>query len=243
MGTAVLHALIVGGETIPYELERKAVKRLNLRVRRDGTVHVSVPIRMTSAAVERFLSERAEWIRDARGRMLARCGQALSLFEGEQIPLEGVLHKVRLLEGKKPCATRVAGELILTLPDPNDREARLRLFRRFVREEARRVLTARAQAIYPLFAPRPAAFPALTVRWMRSRWGSCTASKNHITLNERLLFVEPYLAAYVIYHEFCHFRHPNHSPAFYAHLASFCPHYADARRALRAAPVPELEEI
>ena len=41
--TRCLH---IGQETLPYELERKKIKRLNLRVRRDGTVHVSAPVQM-----------------------------------------------------------------------------------------------------------------------------------------------------------------------------------------------------
>ena len=42
---------------IPYELTRKKVKRLNLHIRRDGTVAVSIP---------------AQWIREAVSRQLRR---------------------------------------------------------------------------------------------------------------------------------------------------------------------------
>ena len=41
----------IDGEQIAYELERKPVKRMNLRVRRDGSVHVSVPTRTSAATV------------------------------------------------------------------------------------------------------------------------------------------------------------------------------------------------
>ena len=42
---------------LTYELERKAVKRLNLRVRGDGTVHLSIPKRTTVAEAEAFLRD------------------------------------------------------------------------------------------------------------------------------------------------------------------------------------------
>lgn len=231
--------LSVGGERIPYELERKAVKRMNLRVRRDGSVHVSVPTRMPQQTVERFLAERAAWIRDARARLLARHGEALDPASGKTIPLEGRPHTVTVMQGSKEYAVRMSGELYLYVRDPADADARTRVLRRFIREEAVRILTEAAREIFPLFVPRPATFPTITVRKMTSRWGSCTAAKNHITLNERLLFVEPWLARYVILHEFCHFKHQDHSAAFYKHLASFCPDHAAARRVLKAAVIPE----
>ena len=231
----------IGAETISYELERKKIKRLNLRVRRDGTVHLSVPVQMSMTFIENFLREKSAWIKNARSRVQARKAELLSLVDGEMIPIQGVPHTLIVQRGKQGVK-RLEGTLILTVKDPLDGEERTRVFRRFIKAEASRVLTERVKAIYPHFAPRVAAFPKLSFRWMRSRWGSCTAAKNHITLNEKLLFVSPALADHVILHEFCHFLHQNHSAAFYAQLASFLPDHAARRRALRAAKIPELSE-
>lgn len=41
---------VAGG--IPYELTRGRVKRLNLHVRRDGTVALSIPLRTTLEAAD-----------------------------------------------------------------------------------------------------------------------------------------------------------------------------------------------
>lgn len=38
---------------------------------------------------------------------------------------------------------------------------------------------------------------------------------------------------YVVIHELCHLRHRNHSPRFWALVASFCPDYATHRAWLR----------
>lgn len=48
---------------IPYELTRKRVKQLNLRVRSDGTVAVSIPLRTSEEQADRFVSRQAEWIK------------------------------------------------------------------------------------------------------------------------------------------------------------------------------------
>ena len=50
---------------IPYELTRGRVKRLNLHVRRDGTVALSIPLRTTLEAADAYVIAEAEWIRAA----------------------------------------------------------------------------------------------------------------------------------------------------------------------------------
>ena len=232
--------LTVGDEQIPYEWERKAVKRLNLRVRPDGTVHLSVPRRVSEAVAEKFLAERADWLKHARERVLARRDTDFAPTAGAVLHLQGQPHRLVLQKSSRCGVTRTEGALILSLRDPADEAEARQVLYRFIKAEARRVLMARAREIYPLFAPRPATFPTITVRWMTSRWGSCTAAKNHITLNEKLLLVPPALADYVIYHEFCHFKHQDHSAAFYRHLSTFVPSYAAARKALRNIRIPPI---
>ena len=55
-----------------YECSRRKVKKLNLRVRRDGSVAVSIPLRLDWAQADRFVAEQAQWIAEAQARQLAR---------------------------------------------------------------------------------------------------------------------------------------------------------------------------
>ena len=233
--------LKIGTEVLEYRLERKAVRRLNLRVQRDGSLHVSAPSRVAISVIERFLAERIDWIRAARTRVAARQGDRLLLADGDTLPIRGISHTVLGVKAQKQGAFCEDGRLILQLRDPADGAERRRVFDRFLRTEATRLLTERVRAVYPLFADHVKVFPTLTFRQMKSRWGSCTVSKNHITLNLNLLFVPEALCDYVILHELCHFKHQNHSAAFYTHLARFCPDYAAARAALRAFPIPQFD--
>ena len=51
----MLQRIALDGWTLEYEFSRKRVKNLNLRVRSDGTVAVSAPLRMPMEQVESFL--------------------------------------------------------------------------------------------------------------------------------------------------------------------------------------------
>lgn len=52
-----------------------------------------------------------------------------------------------------------------------------------------------------------------------SNWGSCS-SKGNINLNMRLVLLPEHLQDYVILHELCHLKHPDHGPQFHALLDS-----------------------
>ncbi len=60
---------------IQYELTRKRVKRLNLRVRDDGTVAVSIPLRTPPEQADEFVSRQADWIRNTRTKLMAKAAR------------------------------------------------------------------------------------------------------------------------------------------------------------------------
>ena len=54
----------------------------------------------------------------------------------------------------------------------------------------------------------------LSIRAQKTRWGSCSSSKN-ISLNCKLLFMPEKVVRYVMIHELCHTIQMNHSQAFW----------------------------
>ncbi len=78
----------------------------------------------------------------------------------------------------------------------------------------------------------------LTVRPMRSRWGSCSVD-GHVTLNAELVRLPRRLVEYVAVHELCHLIHHNHSAAFYFQLASCLPDWRQRRTELKAVALKE----
>ena len=71
----------------------------------------------------------------------------------------------------------------------------------------------------------------------RTRWGSASVS-GAIRLNWRLLHFTPAVIDYVVVHELSHLRVMDHSPRFWAVVASIFPDHAQLRRRLRDEAVP-----
>jgi len=69
-------------------------------------------------------------------------------------------------------------------------------------------------------------FGSTAIRGQRTRWASCS-SRGTISLNFRLLFLDPDVVRYVFNHELCHTVHLNHSKDFWRLLASLEPGYRE----------------
>ena len=85
----------------------------------------------------------------------------------------------------------------------------------------------RLAACFPLAAAWGVAYPRLSVRRMRARWGSCGAS-GHIILNLRLIQRRPELIDYVVIHELCHLKQFNHSNRFWQLVEKHDPTYNES---------------
>lgn len=125
------------------------------------------------------------------------------------------------------------GILRLAVPDPEDPGSRERAFGRAWDALCRREFEEVLEELYPLVAPFGVARPALRVRAMRSRWGSCHYTKGVVVLSSHLLAKPQAAVEYVVLHELCHFIHPDHSQAFYGLLASLMPDWRQRKALLR----------
>lgn len=104
-----LIAVARNGQRIPVEVQRKRVRNLNLRVRSDGTVALSIPMHTSQACAEAFVQERAEWIAERLRRQEQRRNINGPAADG-MIPLWGKMVPVSSVLGDISMATRDNGE-------------------------------------------------------------------------------------------------------------------------------------
>lgn len=72
----------------------------------------------------------------------------------------------------------------------------------------------------------------ITVKQLKSRWGSCSSKKN-LSFNYKIIFLPEELQDYVVVHELCHIKQLNHSPKFWSLVASILPDYQDFKKNMR----------
>jgi hypothetical protein len=92
---------------IQYELTRRRVKNLNLHVRADGSVAVSIPLRLSAADADAFVAARAAWIEASRARLLQR--QAEQQAHPLPSKAEALAHFTALSDQVYPAFAAVLG--------------------------------------------------------------------------------------------------------------------------------------
>lgn len=73
----------------------------------------------------------------------------------------------------------------------------------------------------------------ISIRDLKSRWGSCSPHNASIRYNWRLIMAPPEVLDYIVIHELSHLRVANHSAAFWELVAAHDPAYKEHRRWLR----------
>ena len=222
-------SIILRGQRVAYELERRRVRRVNLRIRSDGSLHVSAPRLTPPLAVDAMLLSRQDWI-------LEKLREAAQRREADEdaVWLWGEKLSLRIKQGGRHSAVVSGDTLVLTLKDPEDGEEQRRALEAWQKTVCAARVTALCQKYYPYFERRGLAFPSLSFRRMRSRWGSCRPQKGALSFNTRLAELPPDCADYVVVHELAHFWQPNHSAAFYAEVARVLPDWKLRRDKIRA---------
>ena len=227
--------LPLSGEVIAITIERKKMKTCRLRVLADRTVRLSVPKSTSKRWIETFLAQKSIWIdrkRQAFADRPAISPAPTELKDGAVLFFLGEPLTLSITAGTKPAARQEGNTLYLTATDPADRDKLAALIDRWWRAESLTVLLAMADRFFPIVAAQGAVFPHIRLRKMKTLWGSCSAHKNSITLNQYLTKAMPFTIEYVVFHELSHLIHPNHSPAFYGFLSAHMPDWKERKAGL-----------
>ena len=75
------------------------------------------------------------------------------------------------------------------------------------------------------------------VQRMKTKWGSCNATKGHIRLNTDLAKKPPECLEYIVVHEMLHLLEPTHNVRFVALMDKHLPQWAHYRDMLNRLPV------
>lgn len=72
----------------------------------------------------------------------------------------------------------------------------------------------------------------ITIRQMKTRWGSCNVKTHHININLALLRKPPECLEYVVVHEMTHILEASHNQVFWGYMTEFYPDWKRVRKYL-----------
>lgn len=215
--------LDLGGHTVSVTVKRSALaRRISLRVDPARGPVLMLPIKARLAEGERFLLAHRMWLAER----LARLPGEIALADGVEVPLLGVPHPIRHTPQARRGVWLEDGAILVSgLPEHVGRRTA-----DFLKAEAKRLIVPRAHDMAARLGKKPG---RITVKDTRSRWGSCS-SAGDLAFSWRLVLAPEQVLDYVVGHECAHLVEMNHSPAFWAVVASLVGEAGEPRRWLKA---------
>jgi predicted metal-dependent hydrolase len=208
-------------------IRRRGRRRVAIHVLPDQTVEVRAPRNTSVAWIDDFVAENAAWIRQRQADLPGPVRYAT----GTRIPFQGEALQLGVLPGLFDAdeIRRNGDRLIVRVgnvgSDAECQEAVRALLRRWLMKEALAVCRQRV----PFWGQKVGAAPRhVTIKDMRSRWGSCSARGN-VSVSFRIVMAPPWVMDYLLVHELCHLHHMDHSAAFWSAVREVFPQVDAAR--------------
>ena len=203
-------------------------KTIALQVNENAELIVRAPHRASIAQIQKFILQKQDWVIKAQRKMLTRQSeiqQNSEFKDGKEIYFLGVGYEVRINGKIKSIKIH---DNIMEFPFGKIDRADA-LLAQWYKKAAREIIPPKV-ARYAKYLGLN--YEKIGITSAKKRWGSCN-SKGSINFSYRLIMTPPEIIDYVIVHELMHLRQMNHSPKFWAHVASVIPDYKKHRKWLR----------
>lgn len=244
------------GTPIPVVVTRKRVKNFNLRVTSSGEVHASAPLGASRERIEAFVKRNSAWIisrlaqreqRQATAREPLSPSSIIALW-GKPITVQDALDHNFASPAPRPKQATFAS--FMGTDEPSGRaqakqctaldgltpdELQAHIDRLYTSE----VTMALQDIVHAYEIAMGVTITRISVRSMKTRWGSCTPKTGAIRIARELAAYPVECLDMVVAHELVHLLEPSHNQRFHSLLDTYCPGNKALSQRLKQPPIDQ----
>ena len=222
-----------------YEVHRKKVKNINLRIKPNMEIYISVPMNLHRDYIENFIRSKEEWIKSVLKKVedVKEKQKGFEYKNGEIYKFLGKEYNLIVRTGnfngvslKNDAKSNV---MILTVNENifENIDEKKKVMEKWYFENAKKLFLKFVEKWLEILDEH---VEKVAIKPMKTRWGSCNYVKKYINLNTELIKRTPFEIEYVILHELTHLKYPNHGKGFYNYVERYMPNYKIAEKMLNA---------
>lgn len=210
-------------DDVVLDVVHKKIRYLRLSVHPPiGQVRVSAPLRMSANTIRQFVISKRDWIHRQQQKLRSREPHpAYAYLDDEMHSVWGEQYRLKLVEQDADPFVEVRDQTLLLHVLSGSSGARrkelLTAWYRALLQTAASALIARWEPVLRVNVAR------LSVRDMKTRWGSCTPRSRRIRLSTELAKKTPACLEYVVVHEMVHLLEASHNRRFVRLMDQFMP--------------------
>ncbi|SUY45991.1 zinc metallopeptidase [Clostridium putrefaciens] len=229
------YEVIYGADKIIFHIERKKVKNVNLNIRVNGEVVVTAREEVPLEFIMGFVYRKASWILKQNKYFKNYATENIGIKElvsGETIKYLGKQYRLKVEESVDEHVKYFRGYIYLYVKDKSNYKHKEELLNSWIDLKCRKVFKEVYNKVYPAVSKYDVPDVRISIRKMKSRWGSCIVQKQTIILNRELIKAPKYCIEYVILHELIHLMYKDHNKEFYDFLYTLMPDWKERKRIL-----------
>lgn len=232
--------VVYNDEKIEFELKRKNVKNINLRVKNDMSITVSCGYKVPIDYIFEFVTKKAPWILkhmshfksinsdEICDRKYVSC-ETLNYLDNKYI--------LKVFESDKNSIKVEEGFIYLFVKNINSYSMRKNVINNWYRSQTLAIFRDSINRMHQLIKKYGIPYPEFKIHAMKRRWGTCYIHQNKIILNSKLIQAQIKCIDYVVMHELTHFKHKNHDKEFYNFMTAIMPDWKDRKKILNEARI------
>lgn len=218
----MIKTTIIDGSEIRYEFKRSYRRSVVAKIRRDGVIEVRAPLLYRESNMLVFLNQHKRWIFNHYDKLQNADNQQKKYISGEIHYYLGKQYTLQVVESNTNSVFIESNSLIINSKYPENPEYLEVLLNKWYKNQAKKVFAELLPPIIEKFKKYNVAPAKISIRDMRSRWGSCSR-KGNISLNLQLIKLNENCIRQVMVHEMCHLVYFNHQAGFHALMDEMMP--------------------
>ena len=211
------------------QILKKNVKNLTIRIKPTSEIVISAPKRLPDEVINEFIKSKESWIKSKLEIISSRIKSPKEYVSGENFEYLGRNYRLKVIENKKEFINLDKEFCYLYVKNRDDFAKKHRLIESWYRERAKEIFFLKIEKYNKITQKK---INKITIRKMKTRWGSCNYNKKYINLNLELIKKPIECIEYVVFHELTHLIHPNHSKEFYNYIATYMPDWKKRKERL-----------
>ena len=203
--------------TVKY---RKGMKKIYLRVEKNGDIVVKAPLRTPNYIIKKLIHDNIAELKRRKNNIFNslpkkreyKTGETYFVF-GQELPLE-------VVNSNKNTLIITEEKIVLVVKDENQNKEKI--FQKGIREKLRQQSLYFIKKYEPIMNVKA---NELRIKKMKTRWGTCNIEAKRIWINYELVKYPVECLEHTIVHELTHLLETNHTPRFYKLLEYYYPEY------------------
>ncbi len=221
-----------------YYLEKKKIKNINIRIKTDGKIFLSCPLKIKIEQAEKFLIQKYSWIikHQKMIKEYFKDSEDKDFKEGSKKYFLGKLYKLKIIPSKNNNIKINDENINLYIKEKYIQNQNYveKYYEKCLKEISYKLYNKLVIKYQNQMIKYVKNIPQIEIKKLKTRWGSCNPMMNKVTFNLSLIKTPIELIEYVVVHELAHFQYQDHSKKFYILVERYIPNWKIRRKLLNS---------